>query len=343
MPGMGTSESTKNTTQQQQTQEQGNTAQTTANNVTGATSGTTASNTNVGPWAATQPLLQNIIGSLNGASTATTQGQANALQNLEGAANGIPNFGDAASGAVGNILGGNYGGMLSGAVGNYGSSLSPYLSSSYLDPMSTPGLSDALGTMKNDITNSVNGQFAAAGRDLSPANSTALARGLTQGMAPIITNQFNQNVATQRGAQDALFGANAALPGMLTGLDSSGINLAGSIPGLYTAPGQAQLGAANAAYAQPYANTGMLEGLTTPIAQLGQSGSTSGTTAGNTTGVTTGNTTGNYSGTGSGSGTSNTTGTQTMSPLDQISKMFGIAKSFGGMLSGIPSFGGAGG
>lgn len=311
MPGAGTSTGTQDVSKTQQ--EQGTTAN------TQNTSGTT----NTGPWDATKGLLGNIISSLNPLSTNTNPSgaQSEALANLQGSASQVPNFGAAAAGGVNNILGGNYSGMLTGALGDYKSSLSPYLSSSYLNPMSTPGLSDALNTMKGDITNSVNDQFAAAGRDFSPANTTALTRGLTQGMAPILTNQFNQNVNTQRGAQDALYGAGSMTPGMLSNLTTSGINAAGAIPGLYTAPASTQLGAANAAYSMPYSNLGMLSGLALPIAGLGQTSSTSGT----------GSTAGTYSGTGSGTSVGNTS--QSMSPLAMLSSLFGSGGSVPGMSS----------
>jgi hypothetical protein len=64
----------------------------------------------------------------------------------------------------------------------------------------------------NSITNQINGQFAAAGRVLSPANTTALSYGLEQGEAPIIANQYNQNVAAQQGAAGQLVKAYSMPP-----------------------------------------------------------------------------------------------------------------------------------
>lgn len=311
MPGAGTSTSTQD--QQKASTEAGNTSSN--------TTGTQTQNVNntVGPWQATQPLLSNIISSLNGQSTNTTPGQSDALANLQAGASATPNFGGAASGVTSGLLGSTpkYNGMLTGGLSDYKSSLSPYLSSSYLDPMQTPGLSDSLKYLGNNITNGVNSQFAAAGRDFSPANSTALSYGLSSGLAPILTGQYNQNVATQRGAQDAAYNATGGTATALTGQDQTalgnqqaGITAAGQVPGLYTAPGQSQLNAANAAYAQPYGNIGMLQSLVQQLSGLGQ------TTTGTTTGTNTGNTTGLFSGTGTG--TSSTQGSATASPLDQI-------------------------
>src|SRR5262249_41656566 len=156
---------------------------------------------NTGPLAAAQPLIGNILSTLGGLSNTTPNpAQSEAVANLQGAASQIPNFGASAAGAVNPILNGNYSGMLTGALNDYKSTLSPYLSSSYLNPLSTPGLSDALATTNSDITKQINSQFAASGRDLSPANTQALARGLAQGEAPLLTNQYNQNVAAQQGA-----------------------------------------------------------------------------------------------------------------------------------------------
>src|SRR5262249_61717154 len=57
--------------------------------------------------------------------------------------------------------------MVSGAYQQYRSQLNPYLQTSFLDPRSTPGFSDALAATNADITNQVIGMFAGAGRDLS--------------------------------------------------------------------------------------------------------------------------------------------------------------------------------
>ncbi|MBV8837804.1 MAG: hypothetical protein JO000_14785 [Alphaproteobacteria bacterium] len=204
------------------------------------------------------------------------------------------------------ILNGTYSGMLTGALDDYKSTLSPYLSSSYLNPMSTPGFSDALNATNRNITNQINSQFAAAGRDLSPANTQALATGLSQGEGQLIANQFNQNVNAQQGAAGALYGAGSAAPGMLTNLATNGINAANAIPGLYTAPATAALGAANTAYGLPFSNLGMLSQLALPIAGLGQTSSStnSGTTSGSSSNT--------------GSGTTVTDGSSTLSPIGML-------------------------
>jgi endosialidase-like protein len=326
MSGAGTSTSDTSKTQQQA--EQG----TTASNTTGTQAQAQNTSSQTGPWSATQPLLSSIIGSLNGLSggTSPTPAQSEAAANLQTSAGGIPNEGAAATSALNPILNGQYGGAIGGALTGYEGTLSPYLSSSYLNPMSTPGLGTQLQALNTGITNQVNDQFAAAGRDLSPANTQALATGLAQGEAPVITGQYNQNVAAQQGAANSLYAAGTMTPEAQAQLATSGINTAGAIPGLYTAPATSQLGAANTSYALPYSNLGMLEGLTNPIAGLGQT--SSGTTTG--TGTTSSGTTGNYSGTGTGSSTSDTSNTASL--LQDFSSLFG--GSNGGAMGNFMSF-----
>jgi len=295
MPGAGTS-----------TQNQ-NVSRTDQNSGTNTSTNQSSNTSSSGPLAAAQPLIGNILSTLGGlANTTPNPAQSEAVANLQGAADQIPNFGASAAGAVNPILDGTYGGMLTGAFDTLKSNLSPYLSGSYLNPMSTPGLSDALNATNQSITNQINDQFAAAGRDLSPANTRALAAGLAQGEAPILTNQYNTNVGNQLGAINTLYGAGNTTPQMLTQLATSGINAAGAVPGLYTAPATSQLNAANTAYSMPFNNLGMLSGLALPIAGLGQtsSGTNSGTSAGTSSST--------------GSGTTLTNGSSALSPIGML-------------------------
>ena len=151
--------------------------------------------------------------------------------------------------------------------------------------MNTPGLGTELQGLTNTISNGVNSQFAAAGRDLSPANSTALGYGLEQGEAPVLTAQYNANVANQQNAANTLFNAGNTTAGALTqeqlaqlGVNNQGLSAATSIPGVATAPGGAQLNVANTTANLPYQDLGWLSGITNPIAALGGQTTASGTT-----------------------------------------------------------------
>lgn len=253
----------------------------------GSTTDTTQSE-KTDPWSAAIPQLKGLLGTLGGMNTSVTPQQSGALSSLFNSTTGLPNFGGSGSDLTSSLF--NYNndaqkGLLSSGNNQYQGILSRYTNPDYLNPYSTPGFSDAMSTMKNDITNDVNSQFAAAGRDLSPANSTALARGLSQGEGSLIQNQYNQNVAAQQGAAGAAFGANTGTAGGLSSLDQAelaartgGLTAAGAIPGLYTAPASAALGAANAGYAQPWQNLGMLSQQLLPISALGSQSTGTGTT-----------------------------------------------------------------
>ncbi len=67
-------------------------------------------------------------------------------------------------------------------------------------------MQDVLKTIQNDVSNQVNGQFAGAGRSLSGLNTQTLARGLAQGEAVPLLNQYNQDIANQMGIQGAASG-----------------------------------------------------------------------------------------------------------------------------------------
>jgi hypothetical protein len=238
------------------------------------------------PWAAAQPQLRSLLGNLGTIDTGVTPQQSAASGALASAAGSLPSFAPQITNTANTLLGGggpNYGGILSGAYNNLQGALSPYLDPARLNPMSTPGFLSSLGTLGSNITNQVNDQFAAAGRDLSPGNSQALAYGLAQGEAPVVAAQYNANVNNQMNAANALFGAGNTTASGLTGLSQTqlgnqlqGATLAGQIPGLLTAPAQAQLAAANAAYGLPLQNLAQYQSLLTPLAQLGSQSSGTG-------------------------------------------------------------------
>lgn len=248
---------------------------------------TQSSETN--PWAPTMPLLSSILGQLGGINTGVSNQQQTALNNLNSAAGSIPDLSGGLTSAVTGALGTSTApqqGMLSDAYKTYTQNLGNTASGAELDPYSTPGFSDAIGTMTNDITNQVKGVFAGSGRDPSGAGSFSgsLGRGLTQGIAPVIASQFNQNKQNQMSAANGLLnGAGTTASGttqqQLAQLQAQfqGLQGAGALPGLLTAPASTQLAAANANYSQPLSNIGQLSGLVSGIAGLGGTSSGKGT------------------------------------------------------------------
>lgn len=241
------------------------------------------------PWEPAIPLLSNILGSLGGQSTGVTGDQSAALAKLKAAAGGLPDLSGGVTNAVTGALDTSTApqqGMLSDYLKQYQSNIGGTASGAELDPYKTPGFSDAISKMTGDITNSVKGVYAGSGRDPAGAGSFAgsLGRGLEQGIAPVIQQQYNQNKQNQMGAASNLFQAGGTTAGGMTQQQLAqlqaqfqGLQGAGALPGLLTGNATAQLGAANAGYSQPYGNIGMLSQSVLPIAALGGSSSGQGT------------------------------------------------------------------
>lgn len=247
------------------------------------------------PWGIAIPGLTNLVNQMTGLSgnTSPTSGQTNAVNTLQQEAGGIPtNSGQQGSGVVSNLLNSSttpnqtmWGQALNTSQGVW----NPILTNpNFTNPMNTPGFGTALSTLNTDITNQVNGQFAAAGRDMSPANSQALARGLSQGEGGLIANEANALQQEQLGAANsALSGAGSTASGMaqlqqLPYMNQlQAMSAMGMLPGLYMQPGQAQLGAANASYGLPWQNLQM------PLSLLGSAGGLGGSSSGYGTSTTT--------------------------------------------------------
>jgi hypothetical protein len=98
-------------------------------------------------------------------------------------------------------------------LGNYQGLLGKYANGSQIG--NNTALKDQLQTITDDVTNQVNGQFAAAGRDMSGMNTQTLGRGIAQGTAPVIAQQFNTDTDRALGAASSLYGAGNTTYGML--------------------------------------------------------------------------------------------------------------------------------
>ena len=283
--------------------------------MSGTSSTTQQQSSTTQPWAAAQPALQGILtqlkpmienSGLNGAQTgAIDQLSANA-------AGGNPYASQIGANANGLLNGGgatNQAGAVNQNYQNYQAQTNPLASNTNYNPFDTPGFRDAINTATSDITNATNGQFAAAGRDFSGANSMALGRGLTQGLAPTIAAQYNQNVQNQQGAASNLFNAGNTNAGILAGLQQQ--DVANRQAGTQAATDAlsaknwgptATLAAEGLRQGIPAQNLGMLANIGVPIAGLGSQSQ----------------------------GTS--TGTQTMSPWQQLmqgTSLFGSSGSGG--------------
>lgn len=244
------------------------------------------------PWAPAQPLLSSVLGGISSAypSVATPNAtQTAGATGLVNAAQSAPNFSAPATSAVNSLLSGgptNYSPILTNAYSNLQSELTPYASGSMVGK--NPALQGELGVMSNDITNQIGSQFAAAGRSFSPGEGQAIARGVTQGEAPVIAGQYNTDVANQLAAAQGLNTAAGNTASGLTGItqtqlgnEQAGLNATSAIPGILNQPANMLLSAGNTLQSLPLTGLSQLESLINPIASLG--GQSSGSTTGSTT------------------------------------------------------------
>src|SRR3989442_1545390 len=119
--------------------------------------------------------------------------------------------------------------------------------------------------------------FAGAGRDLSGLNQESLARGITEGTAPVFANQYNQNVGAQQHAVDSLFGGGLGASAAGVGNATTGLGVAGNLPQINDQNAQSALQAYAQKYGLPLSKLSGVENLLLPIASLGSQSQGSGT------------------------------------------------------------------
>jgi hypothetical protein len=264
----------------------------------GTSKSTTTQQSETNPWAPAQDTLKGILGQLNNYLPATglNNTQMNALNTVQQNASGVGQYAPAVQNYTQSLLGGGGAMNQAGAINqnylDYQKATQPLASNTNYDPMQTPGIGDQLSALKDDITQSVNGQFAAAGRDFSGYNQKALGRGLSAGLAPVLTAQYNQNVQNQQGAAGNLYNAGNSTAGLLSGLQQQDLANRGAGLGAISAGQDALNSGANnilAAEAQklgiPLQNLGLLSQIGVPIAGLGGTSSGKGTTENQMSGV----------------------------------------------------------
>lgn len=245
------------------------------------------------PWAPAQGPLRDLIAKYSAINTGPTSGQTGALQDLKSTVSSLPDFSGQSAGAINDLFSSTTApqvGMLSSALQQLQTNLGGTASGAELDPYSTPGFSDALSTAMGDITDRVKSVYAGSGRSPSGAGSFAgsLGRGLAEGVAPLISSQFNQNKANQFTANRDLFGGAGSTAQAITGQQqiplANSAQALGLLPQLmqaFTLPGQTALNVANTEYGLPISNINSILG---PLAQIaGLGGQSSGTSTGTVT------------------------------------------------------------
>lgn len=243
----------------------------------------------VTPYAPAQAGLSGILGNL-APSVANLNGtpQTNqAFQTIENNSQGPNPYSPAIGGVANSQLGGgaNYGastGILGNAYGNLQTQLAPYTSGSATDPNSNPALAQQLQTVNQQVSDTVNPQFSAAGRLGSPDNAKAMGMGIAQGDTGILQNaQSNQLNAIGQlfgGAGSTASGLNSADANNAT-IQNSGVTNAGNAITAQNQPATNLLSAALAQQQLPIQNAGLLSsiygGLGAQFGQTNASGTTS--------------------------------------------------------------------
>ncbi len=256
----------------------------------GQSSSTQTQQSQTAPWQAAQPMLQGILGQLNTGlnNTGLTSAETGALNQLsQYASQGNPFAGQISNYANSLLNGGGanaQAGNVQGNLGTFQNQLTPYANGSMIG--NNPALAAQLAQIQADVGNSVNGQFAAAGRDFSGANQMAYGRGVAAGEAPVIAAQYNQDVANQINAANALYNAGNTTAGTLSGMQQNYLGNQGQGAAAAQSALDAQNYAANATLAAeaqrrgiPVQALGLLAQIGVPIAGLGSqsNGTTTGT------------------------------------------------------------------
>ncbi|MGJ5036970.1 tail fiber domain-containing protein [Bradyrhizobium sp. HKCCYLRH3059] len=247
----------------------------------GQSSSTQTQQSQTQPWQPAQPMLQNILSQVgNGLNnTVLTSAETGALDTLkQNGALGNPYAGGIGAYAQSLLNGGNAQAQAPAAQANLQTlqgQLTPYANGSMIG--NNPALAAQLAQLQNDVGTSINGQFAAAGRDFSGANQMAYGRGVAAAEAPVIAAQYNQDVQNQLSAANALYGAGNTTANMLGGMQQQYLTNQGQGLTASQAALDAQNYGANATLAEeaqrrgiPVQALGLLAQIGTPIAQLGQ-------------------------------------------------------------------------
>jgi hypothetical protein len=233
------------------------------------------------PWTAAQPALQTMLSQIGTGlnNTGLTSAESSALDTLKNnAAAGNPYAGQIAGYAQSMLNGGDATAQAANVQNNlaaYRNWLTPYANGSMIG--NNPALTAQLAQIRSDVGNDVNSQFAAAGRDLSGANLMAYGRGVAAGEAPVIAAQYNQDVANQMAATNALYGAGNTTANLLTQMKQSDLTNRGQGVAAAQSALDAQNYGANATLAEeaqrrgiPVQALSLLAQIGVPIAQLGQ-------------------------------------------------------------------------
>jgi hypothetical protein len=256
----------------------------------GTSSSSQTQSSSLAPYSAASTGMNGILGSLSAMAPSAgslNPTQSGAINQVIANSNGQPNYSSPInSGTMGLLNGGganNNNPAITNNLTNYQGLLGSTASGSNMGQNSA--LQPQLNQIATDVTNQTNGAWAAAGRDGSPGNTQALARGIAAGQAPVIANQYNVDNTNRLNAAGSLYGAGNTTYGMLNqnqaAANQNFQNGVGSVSAGLNAQNAAPTAAINAAAQQfniPVSQLQTLLGSISPIAaQFGtQSGQSNG-------------------------------------------------------------------
>jgi hypothetical protein len=259
----------------------------------GTSTSTQQQSSSTTPWASAAAPLQGILNGVNalapgaGSLTSAQQGAINTLT-ANGQA-GDPNAPAVNAGTAGLLNGGGANAnnpAITQNLTNYQGLLGSTASGANIG--ANTALKPQLDQIATDTTNNINSQFAAAGRDGSPANAMAVARGIAAGEAPVIASQYNTDVQNQMTAAANLYGAGNTTYGMLNqNQAAANANIGAGIaadPAAYAAGNAGAntvLGAQANLFGIPVSQLTTLLGAVSPVAQA--FGTQNGTSSGSST------------------------------------------------------------
>lgn len=254
---------------------------------------TTQSSGERDPWEPTIPYLTDYLSRV-GKNTATgaTGAQTDAFNQLKANAAGGNPWTEAQKTLTNDLYAApDRTGMVGDAYKTLQGQLGDYASGKFVDPMQNPQIREMLTQVGDDISSRINAQFAGAGRDLSGANQTAVAKGVSQGTLGLLLDQYNQQQGNQIAAAGQLYNAGTGTAQTQAQLDAAraGLRSAGA------ASGQAALDMENYSPNSilqleqqqkmlPYEDLATLGSLLFPVAGLGEQQNQTGTSKTNQTG-----------------------------------------------------------
>jgi hypothetical protein len=246
------------------------------------THSTTTQSSTTAPGEMTKPTVQGIIGQLNPliASSGLTADQQAAINQIKANATNGQSAGYAAQEGANatNLLNGGGATGQNGALADNLATLKGTLGT-YTDPnystVNSPEVQRALQAAQTGVTNSVNSQFAAAGRTGSGMNAQTIGQGTATAMAPILLDQANRDTANRIGAANTLYGAGNTTSGAITsnnqtalGNQQAGVGAAKSALDANNYSAQQTITADELAKSIPASDLGILSQIGIPIAGL---------------------------------------------------------------------------